>query len=171
MAGRGESVCEVKEIQMQQMGEGFRRILNGILILISIIFIAIFVVIDIIRGALDHTFHTKLLKPKITVEEVENLIKANLAIGTSSEEIFDFLKAHELGYSDKLLDYNDSYEENARINQEVPAQHDLIKKLIVAWKHNVGQHLLVTTDIRIIIYLDDKNSLVEYAVKSFGTGL
>ena len=157
---------------MQKIKAGGWRIVA--LILKPIAYLVVIMLAEIDRAAhwLDKRFDTKLRRWKITVDEVKVLIEANLPIGSRSENVFAFLKEWRFSYWEEFNDYSSEYEYMKNVNrEELPRRREIIKKYTGAWMRNVGKDLLFRWDIRIIFYFDEGNSLVEYEVESFGTGL
>ncbi len=155
---------------MQKLRGGIRSILYGIWVAVGFVVIGIFMAVDVIRFYIDQVFHTRLMAPKVTDEEMEQLIAANLPIGSSRDAIFAFLDAHKIDHQEQPVRpvyWGLSGFQNFKLYLK---EHP-IKNEIRAEISNVGRSLMVNSNMSIIFTLDDQDRLVRYEVKTGHTGL
>jgi hypothetical protein len=126
--------------------------------------------IDAIAITLDRTFNTQLRTPKTTADEVEHLIASHISIGSSSAEIFAFLKLHGILHDEQVEEVVISISPHLK-HPKLDRKTEFIRKRVVAWINNIGRWLLYTDDIFILFYLDEQNNLIEYIVDTRFTGI
>jgi uncharacterized SAM-binding protein YcdF (DUF218 family) len=126
--------------------------------------------VDIVAVLLDRTLHTRFRAPKITVEEIDQLIATELPTGLSYAQLLAFLEAHRFRHLPELHDVPE-LGRHVPPDDKLEANRDQIKKMMVATVENVGRYIMVRHDIMIRFYVDAENDLVEFSTEVYGIGL
>jgi hypothetical protein len=151
----------------------FNRVISSIVMrpfLYAFLFIAS--VLEGFLSLIDHVFHTRIIAPKISVEEVEQLIQARLPIGTTLDKALEFLDEQKYACDHAVI--TDSARWNQRISPQdykIAAVQPAIRKMVIAWIHKNGGGLLVSWETQICLFFDDNDQLLTYLVEVFSIGL
>src|SRR5262245_57720828 len=85
---------------------------------------------------LDHRFGTGFLKPKVTCNEIEQLISVEVRLGTSSREVVGFLKSQNISCRGEVYD---NPERNSHFqNPKLAGSRKNIKGYMPAWIPDIG---------------------------------
>jgi hypothetical protein len=126
------------------------------------------ILVDKVAYWLDQRFGTSFVKPKVTVKEIEQLITAEVLIGSSSREVVGFLIAHNISCRGEIYD---NLEENSHFQHpKLTVSRSHIKRYLSAWIPDVGGDLLYRWDICVNFYFDAEDRLIEYLVEEVGSG-
>ena len=153
----------------------FNRILSSIVMrpfLYAFLFIAS--ILEDFLSLIDHVFHTRIIAPKISVEEVEQLIQTRLPIGSTLDSAFAFLNEQKYERISEVLTnpvYWDEKWQSSTERYRLAEYQPAIRKLVIARIHKNGGGLLVSWETRICLYFDKNDQLLTYLVDQFGIGL
>jgi hypothetical protein len=121
---------------------------------------------------IDHVLHTRIIAPKISVEEVEQLIQTRLPIGSTLDKALEFLDGQKYEYD--LTVITDPAYWSHRISPQshkIAAVQQAIRKTVIAWIHKNGGGLLVSWETQICFFFDNNDQLLTYLVEVFSIGL
>lgn len=104
---------------------------------------------------------------RVTVEQIEQLIKAELPSGATKSQVVAFLNAHQISHSDyvehheKGIDFDD---------KKLDGKRHRIKMYIVATIPNVRRWSFFAHQIYMKFYFDEEGNLVDYIVRERSDG-
>src|SRR6267143_2830610 len=106
-------------------------------------------------------------KPRMTVDEVKQLVGKEAPVGSTKSRVLSFLDKHQIQHSD----YSEHPERESDFRDpKLDSKRQLIKGLIKAIIRNVGGDERFTEwSIEIFFYFDDNGRLLDYNVKGTGT--
>jgi hypothetical protein len=121
----------------------------------------------------DKRFGTDFTPPKITIDEVEDLVNINLPGTANMPDVISFLELFNIPHSSKV--YEDlrwhAWKKLSQLPSELDKKTETIRKYTWARIDNVGRDWFVTYDIVITFYFDEDDNLVTYVVDGQATGL
>lgn len=134
----------------------FNRIISSIVMrpfLYAFLFIAS--ILEAFLFLIDHVFHTRIIAPKISVEEVEQLIQTRLPIGSTLDSAFAFLNEQKYERISEVLTnpiYWDEKWQSSTERYRLADTQPAIRKLVIAWIHKNGGGLLFSWETRMPIF-------------------
>ena len=121
---------------------------------------------------IDHVFHTRIIAPKISVEEVEQLIQSRLPIGSTLDKVLEFLDEQKYECDHAVI--TDPAHWSHRISPQshkLAAVQQASRKMVIAWIPKNGGGLLVSWETQICLFFDANDQLLTYLVEVFSIGL
>lgn len=111
----------------------------------------------------------------VTKEEMDVLIAKEVASGASKSQVITFLDAHHIEHSSVEV-FPPDYLKNPELDTDLSSDKlkgkvGRVRKVIAAKIPNVKSDFPSTFDIFIRFYLDKDDRMVEYTVRTIGTGL
>jgi len=102
---------------------------------------------------------------RVSKDEVDNSIKDNLPLGSSISQVMAFLKSREI----EQHPYTEDLEPLFAPSEAEPTPEK--KRFILARIPDVKRKGLSKWDMYVVFYFDEEGRLIEYKIKTIGTGL
>jgi hypothetical protein len=106
------------------------------------------------------------VKSSMTEEKMEQLIKQEVPLGSSKNQVEFFLDQRNIEHSD----YTESDMAPIVVPPDYGSQNGK-KRYIVAVIRDVKRHFLTTFSMYIVFYFDDNKNLIEHKINILGKGL
>jgi hypothetical protein len=127
--------------------------------------------VDSFFALIDRVFHTRITRPKISVEEVEQLIQTRLPIGSTLDKALALLDEQKYERSSEVLTDPLYWDERSSSASYKLAEHrQAIRKLVIAWLRNNGGGSVVSWQTQVCLYFDANDHLLTYLIEGFGIG-